>query len=261
MGENIMKNIAVFLLAVLCVIAAGCTPMPGSPGQPSVQTGEQVTCDDGRVVSNKDLCLQARGGDSVPENKEGPQAELDPVVAKLIDSARARAKSLQYHMRFEAASSEIGDFYEMTADDNKIRITLNNPLRKPSGIYDVIYVDRAARTAVGICEELDDYTCSGNEIEAIDVYYNEYADIKTPYDWLDEMDNGKFSKDTTYENKNTKLVSFVAKNGKVYNLWLDAYYGVPIRVESEDRSDVIFYKNIAYNGVSASDVVGPVAKG
>ncbi len=125
----------------------------------------------------------------------------------------------------------------------------------------IIYLDLATKSARGWCtnQEIRECPPEGEERPA---RFSDYI-IKLPMEWLDEIPNDAVLKEgPTFFDRKTKTVEY-EKDGQYYQLYLDAFYGVPVRVgiysdpEFRTLTGGVEYQNIAFNKVYVEDVTWP----
>lgn len=115
-----------------------------------------------------------------------------------------------------------------------------------------VYVDAATKTATGYCEDNRLTHCPDPE-RKFPVPYENYA-IKTPYQWLKEIQYGILSEGEKINDRMTKKISY-SKDGIVYEQWIDTYSGLPMRVrltDSKGGQSMYEFRHVNINSVTDS---------
>lgn len=109
---------------------------------------------------------------------------------------------------------------------------------------DVIIFDTGAKTAQAYCES-QRYCIKTGDAGSVD--YDQYY-LKTPLDWID----GVTSAEKISEAKIGTRSVWQLRTPEGIDLWVDTYYGVPLRVETgTERHD---YQNVLFNSIEEKDV-------
>ena len=109
--------------------------------------------------------------------------------------------------------------------------------------YDTIFIDKTAKTAQSYC------------VAAYCIYKGKKADLRyddvyiaTLFDWLSGLTYAKKTGEQVIDSRSTWKIE--TNNGI---LWLDVFYGIPLKVESGGK--VYRFQEISVNSVKDSDVV------
>jgi len=109
---------------------------------------------------------------------------------------------------------------------------------------DVIIFNIVEKTAQAYCESAK-YCIKTGDSGAVD--YQQYY-LKTPLDWVNGLESVEKISEAKIGNRNVWQLR--TKDG--VDLWLDTYYGVPLRVDvGTERHD---YQNIIFNRVEDKGV-------
>lgn len=109
---------------------------------------------------------------------------------------------------------------------------------------DVIVFNIVEKTAQGYCESVN-FCIKTGDSGAVD--YQQYY-LKTPLDWVDGLESVEKISEAKIGNRNVWQLR--TKDG--VDLWLDTYYGVPLRVDV--GTERYAYQNIIFNRVEDEEV-------
>ncbi len=171
-----------------------------------------------------------------------PKKVISDAVKGLLDKSKVRVKNIYYKYRGPETGNNFHEFY---VKDNKIKY---RPAREIQALdrqdsYDVIFIDNAVKTAQSYCEAA---YCVYKGKKADLVYGDVY--ILTVFDWINGITEATKVGEEVIDDRNTWKVQ--ANNGI---LWLDTFYGIPLKVESNGK--VYRFQQISVNSVQDSDVV------
>ena len=178
---------------------------------------------------------------SQPAASIQPAYGISPEVKDLLDKSKTRVKSISYKCNGPQTGN---NFFEFYAKGSKI---MYKPARELKSLdrpesYDSIFIDKTAKTAQSYCI---DRTClykgKKGDLNYADAY------ISTVFDWLDSVKQAKKTGEEVIDNRNTWKIETNEET-----LWLDTYYGIPLRAESGGK--IFKFVQIAPNIVEDADV-------
>lgn len=218
---------AVSIALLLLVFVIGCAPV-------QQQTASPTTGQDTKPVV-------AEVAEPAPKEQPNPRQEISDEVKELLGKHKTKVSSIYYKYRGPETGANFYDFYAKGA---KIKYKPYLELRSldAPGSYDSIFIDKTARTAQSYCEAA--YCRYKGKKEDLS-YGNAY--INSIFDWIDVTDAKKVGEELIEARSTWKLET---NKGIV---WVDSFYGVPLKVESSGKS--YRFEQISVNSVQDSDVV------
>jgi len=182
--------------------------------------------------------------ENVMEKQEPPimqQKAIDSDVKELLSKSKARVSNVYYHYRGPETGSNFHEFY-IKGSKIKIKPYLEiKTLDKPES-YDSVFIDKAAGTAVSYCEAA--YCAYKGKKK--DLNYGQ-AYIPTIFDWIEVTQAAKAGEEVIDSRSTWKLETNLG------TLWVDTFYGIPLKAESNGKT--YRFEQINANGVQDSDVV------
>ena len=176
-----------------------------------------------------------------PPSAAKPAGGIEPEVKDLLGKSKTRVSSIYYKYK----GPETGDnYYDFYIKDDNIKYL---PARKLQGLdqadsYNSIYINNADKTAKSYC---DDRACIyKGEKGSLD--YNK-AYIPTIFDWVNGITQANKAGEEVIDDRSTWKVQ---TNEGI--LWLDTFYGIPLKIESNGKS--YRFQQLNVNGVQDSDV-------
>jgi len=181
--------------------------------------------------------------------------QFSPELRDLLQKADNEVKSVQY---IYAESPDNVGFDEYLIKGTKMKILL---FEKNDYViddyYNAVYVDTEKKLARGKCENRR--RCISQEIDntkrVYDLPYEKYI-IKTPYQWIKEID---YAEIIGFETLNNHAVTKIQteKDGARIEMWVDNRFGLPhkIRITKDDKEKVYYFKNMLFNVAKDTDVI------
>lgn len=174
-----------------------------------------------------------------------PKQEISAEVGGLLDKSKTRAKNIYYKYRGPETTKTGDNFFEFYVKDTKIKYV---PAREIQSLdlpdsYDVIFIDKTAKTAISYCEAA---YCAYKGKKADLNYGGAY--IKTIFDWIDGIKDAKKVGEEVIDDRSTWKVE--ANNGI---LWIDTFYGIPLKIDSNGKT--YRFQQISANSVTDADVI------
>lgn len=168
-------------------------------------------------------------------------AEISDEVKQLLDKSKTRVSNIYYKYKGPETEDNYYDFYIKGV---KIRYL---PARKLQVLdrqdsYNSIYINTADKTAKSYC---DDRTCIYKGMKSALDYDKTY--IFTIFDWTNGITKADKVGEEVIDDRTTWKVQ--TNEG---TLWLDTFYGIPLKIESNGK--IYRFQQLNVNGVQNSDV-------
>jgi outer membrane lipoprotein-sorting protein len=179
-----------------------------------------------------------------------PEKVMNKQVAALLQKHIGRVSSVKY--MYQDATNKPEE-WETWVKGDKMHVKLREMDNVEGDIYvDNIYLDLAKKTAVGYCER-NVYRCADPN-QAVTVKFAKYF-RKTPLEWIEEV---SYAEKETEEQMSMRTVWKVkyTEGTKTTYMWVDDYYGLPVKVRIVDGSETTeyVYEDIAFNSVEDDDL-------
>jgi len=239
-----MKNrlTILFILAIVAMFLAGCSGQPAVPEKEEVPVKETVT--PAKEVE------QSPAEETESTVDEPVQKVPDKKMQELLKKHVGRITSLSY--MYQDATNKPEE-WETLVKDGKMVVKLREMDNVQGEVYiDNVYMDLDKKSAEGYCERAV-YRCKDPNT-AVDVKFAKYY-RKTPIEWIEGVTYAvKDSEEQMQQRTVWKIIS--EEDGKKTTMWVDDYYGVPLKVrvvENGVTSDFI-YEDLSYNSVEDSSL-------
>ncbi|HLC65880.1 MAG TPA: hypothetical protein VJI46_07200 [Candidatus Nanoarchaeia archaeon] len=233
-----MKLRNLIVATILIFILVGCAKQQ-PVGQPPQQVGEE-------------------GVEGVTE--EQPPAEEEISAKEMTADAKAILAGISKITSY--SFSNINGAVYLKGDRARIDLYQNRGRTGPEK-YDTIYLDLKAKTAYGVCVDVDLCTYDMRK-QYREVGYSEFDLGKLPIEYIKEIKYAEIdsSKTRTFKraNQQAKASLFKYKIGNVnYESWLDNFYGFPYELSmlEDDKQSTIEFKDVQINSVNDADVTLP----
>jgi len=214
-----MKRIPLLILLLVALLAVSCAT--------------KYVCPDGSTVADPASC---------PKVPEEPTETLSAEIEELLSRSK-NVESMSYDYKrvdqplVRPVSVWIKDVYV------KQELLVQTDILNKNEM-DVIIFNTAAKTAQAYCES-QRYCVKTGDAGMVD--YGTYY-LKTPLDWID----GVASAEKISEAKIGDRAVWQLKTKDGANLWVDTYYGVPLRVDvGNERHE---FQNLIFNRVQEKEV-------
>lgn len=235
-------------IMILLFIILGCT----SPQEPSPE-------EDTTPLSSEKLTAEQY---SFPPVRPTTESKVTPTTPKttprskqlheLLTKADKIVKS--YEFTYAPPPDNLArDRYSIKGNKMRVRKIYRPTVVKPTEYFDTIYLDTEQRTALAFCEERGTPCLKGKQNHPVN--YEEYV-VKTPMDWVQEIENGEVKGPHYLFERQTYQVTY-EKEGKQYFFWIDAHYGLVVRVVIDDSKEKVRYDyfDLVVNQLKDSDVL------
>jgi hypothetical protein len=229
-----VKYIINLILIIFLVSCASQEPAAEPKIEPSLET---VTTQP--VITPTDNPPEET--DSIKETRESMTAESK----EILGLSEKKVRNLQYTYY---GPETLPAAYNMWVKGNKIKIELpkGNEYWIDQDLYKYVYVDRDAKTAKVVCDA-DSGACDAS-LGPQEIPFSRYGYIKTPLDWLDEVNSLDI---ISTENLQNREVYRAESN--IGMLWLDTYTGLPLQIEKDGKT-LLRAEGVVVNQVKDSDV-------
>jgi len=218
------KKYLTFLLTVVLIFILSCAPVQEAPKTTITPKTESST-------STK---TQA-------ETTQEKPTVIAADVKDLLNKYKTKVSSIYYKYRGPETGSNFHEFY---IKGNKVKYKPYLELKsldRPES-YDAIFIDKVAKTAQSYCTAA---YCAYKGKKADLSYETTY--ISTVFDWVDVTSAEKVGEEVIDSRSTWKL------NTNKGILWVDTFYGVPLKVESSGKT--YRFEQISINTVTDADVV------
>ncbi len=193
----------------------------------------KYVCSDGSTATNPDSC---------PKVSEAPAKVLSAEIREILSKSK-NVESLSYDYK------RVDKPLERPVNVWIKKLTVKQELIVQTGILnknvmDVVIFNLADRTVHAYCESKK-FCIKTGDVGAVD--FDQYY-LKTPLDWIDGVTSAeKISEAKIGERKVWQL-----KTDEGVSLWVDTYYGIPLRVDvGSERHE---FQNIIINSVADGEV-------
>ena len=194
-----------------------------------------------------------------PEPKAAPEPEAAPEPAPTKAVSKKVAELLKKHSRVTSMNYLYQDRLNYPMEwptyvkGSKMAIDLRELEEIDNDVFiSKVYLDTSSKSAKAYCESKV-YRCKDPN-QALDVTFAKYKH-KTPLEWIKEVTYAESAGEETMQQRLTVKITY-EEDGKQVSMWVDDYYGIPMRVEIKDGSDVkkYIFEDLAINAVSDSDI-------
>jgi hypothetical protein len=190
------------------------------------------------------------------EEPEEVEAEPEPVrvptkkIQELLQKHVGRVTSLRYMYQDQTMKPEE---WETWIKGNKMHVKLREMDNVRGDVYiDNVYLDIAKQEAVGYCER-PVYRCADPN-SPIDVSFKKYY-RKTAFEWIEEVTYAEKEAEEQMQQRNVWKLKYT-EDGKTVTMWVDEYYGIPLKVRVVEGSAVneYIFEDLGFNAVDDSDL-------
>jgi len=191
-----------------------------------------------------------------PEPEEEVEAEPEPArvptkkVQELLQKHVGRVTSLKYMYQDQTMKPEE---WETWVKDDRMHVKLREMDNVRGDVYiDNVYLNIATQEAAGYCERAV-YRCADPN-SPVDVKFAKYY-RKTPFEWISEVTYAEQESVEQMQQRNVWKLKYT-EGGKTVNMWVDEYYGIPLKIRVVEGSAVneYIFEDIAFNVVEDSDL-------
>lgn len=255
-GGMKMKKIAIISLMILVLFIVGCGP--------------KYVCPDGSAVRDPAKCPSydavAKAVEKLEEIKE-TEEETDGTTYKTVTEKTLEPafqdfvdKTNSYdNYEFTYRENVLSNTKEVAVKGDKIRYHIKDFPEKYglAEFYDTVLLDNREKTAIQWCENPN--KCSEDERSfARQVLYEERK-IPTLQEVMNSIVSAEIVGDEMMLRRSSKKVAYVDDEGTEGFLWVDKYFGVPLRRETgeEENKVVEIFDGFSKGGVKDDMLVVP----
>lgn len=227
-----MKRTMIAILLVLSLFLAACA-----------QQAEEPTGDTGPTVPGE----------------PSAQPEEEPELPEQIQDKISRFND-QNSYSFYYTSSERGQITDKySVRDNKAMIEVHeDSAYRPENRITNVYLDKTAQTAVGYCELEQEYNCVNQSVPR-PASYSEWS-IPWPEQWMNYIPASAEARGSEQISDRTTTKVTFQKDGSDWEIWLDSYSGLPVRVYEKQDGELVdehHYRDLGINTVTEDQVTPP----
>ncbi|MFH1590384.1 MAG: hypothetical protein ABIC95_00500 [archaeon] len=259
------KHITI-LLIIAALLLAGC-------GQ------KEYVCPDGSIVSSPTQCVTTDPSEAAtepeptpmpepevepepplemePPEPETPPAETEPTepvvkegdeeLFELLESGAAFTGGVSYTL-YTPDEVQDGDRYHIL--NRKYKVELFEYITDGDKPMTVMYGALGNSLAAGFCEDIKKGICTSPN-EKITIPTERF--LKTsPMDWAGLVSYAKELGSETINNRNALIIDFKTPDGTNGKMWVEAYYGLPMKVEAD--SGTYEYRDMTFNKVEQTEM-------
>lgn len=217
-----MKKYIMPMCFILLLALSACAPAQQQPQAPVQQPKADAT-------------------QTVQEPSTETKQEISAEVKEILDKSNTKIRSIYYKYRGPETGSNFHEFY-VKGDKIKYKPHLGiKSLDRPES-YDAIFIDKTADTAQSYCTAA---YCAykGKKLDLS--YANAY--LPTVFDWIDGLTKANKVGEEIIDSRS----AWKLETNKGI-LWVDAFYGIPLKVESGGKT--YKFEQISVNAVTDADV-------
>lgn len=229
-----MKQLLMIIaLAVLLAACGGAETAPAAPA-PGAPSTPIVTTEGGTVAES-------------PQVRTAPAASYAAKLQELLDKTQ-KVKSYSFYY-IDSTTQLQTDQWFVKGDRAAVKLYEPNYWDREEWV-DTVYLDFAAKTAVGYCENWQRVRCTDNN-RKFNIVFAPF-DKRLPTYWLTQIPTS--AEVVGSETIDERFVTKVQWNegGKTYSVWMDNTFGVPMKVwidSGSGKPQEYYYKEIAFNAV------------
>ncbi|MFC1752936.1 hypothetical protein ACFL96_06020 [Thermoproteota archaeon] len=227
-----MKRLFVVLTILLLAFVVGCggkdVEVKTQPSAPS--TSEPVV--------------------AAPEPEPEPEPEPAQANAKDVTSLlekHTKVKSISYMYQDPDNYPEFHEYF-VKGDEVAILYTVLDQ-DNPVGKIDSIYMNTGTKKAVAYCERASNLACPDNNKEH-PLTYSMYEKM-TPIQWIEKVGYAENKGREQLDQRNVMVLATTI-DGKDTTMWVDDYYGTPLKIEHD--GDEYVFQDMAFNAVEETDL-------
>lgn len=175
---------------------------------------------------------------------------MTKTMTQLLQKHVGRVTSISY--MYQDATNKPEE-WETWVKDNKMHVKLREMDNVKEDVYiDNVYLDLSAQTAKGFCERAV-YRCADPN-SPVDVKFAKYY-RKNPIDWIESVTYAEKLAEEQMQMRTVWKIQY-EENGATIQMWVDDYYGVPVKIKETRGSAVneYIYEDIEFNSVEDSDL-------
>ena len=180
-----------------------------------------------------------------------PQITGDTIQEEQIDIYEQMMRNSNRVESFSYNSSETGN--KLLYYNRYVKAYLNEPRVKDGEKYDIVYMDRINKVALGRCStEL----CGEKDLEFVEVEYSEFYELD-PIEWTYRYTAPVYVGEEMFGQHIAEVFNITSLTGDEGRVWIQQYYGIPLKIEFDEKT--IDFINLRINTVMIGHVQLPIA--
>ena len=231
-----------FVLGIVLMFLAGCAKAPVATQEEPVVEEQEPTKTTKKVAQPVE--------EPVVEEEVAPVRTPSKPIQELLQKHVGRVVSLKY--MYQDATNKPEEWETWVMGD-KMHVKLREMDNVRGDVYvDNIYLDLAAKKAVCYCER-NVYRCADPN-SPIELSFAKYY-RKTPFEWIESVTYAEKETEETMQQRTVWKIKWT-EDGKTTAMWIDTYYGVPVKIKETEGSTIrdFIYEDIAFNSVEDADL-------
>ena len=244
---------ALFLLLAFFAFSLSCSPTEGfsesSGFLDSPDSSDSSPTDAKSSVSSKARIVPPREEASVFLNKE---------VAELVEKSKEISG---YHYAFASRKRDtFGNYqdesYSVVSKGNLVKKVYLSPKAIEGGYSDLVYIDEAAKKAVGVCANAQSVLCESRLNVKTNLPYEQHQLEVVPLSIIQQIDPAaKKIGVETVDSRSVAVLEYAVSGGKE-KVYVDTYYGLPLQwdIYSISGDEEILQKQYSFTRISVNDV-------
>jgi len=183
-------------------------------------------------------------------------------MSKKLKALLEKAQDLRPNFEYRYYDPSEGELeYGYKVYKNKQLIRLPFSVENDEMKFNYVTFDTDEKTAEGHCTFIEPYQC----MHGHGPFKLDYAEWykSTPQDWIMDISYAEITSDGFVQGRLTKVIEFEEDN-HTYRMNLDAFYGLPLRVEidpEEDDAGVVHdFSEIIVSSLDKEDVEPPLPR-
>lgn len=213
--------------------------------------------------------VEPQADDSVPVQTPSPDVVVSPPatsepVPPVVEQIKSDvAELLAKHKKVISLKTAVDDgvpgSYTLIVRGDKLKKIYFVPARyDKETLVTAVYIDRSAKTAVGICDELSACTREREGKRRSLIYESENP--TTPLDMINQVTFAKNVGEEKFDERQTFILERTLSDGKRERLWVEKFFGVPLQQRvflGDTLTSQHTFTLTSFNSVSAADVSLP----
>ena len=195
------------------------------------------------MLSDEETQPKEEAQNQMPEPEEGPANE----IIMLLKKGTEYDDGLVYTY-YGPEEKNQGDTYSFKGTRVRIDLFLLQTFRDLP--VTVVYFGIGDPAGEGYCEDIRKGECSDPNkkvsVPAEEVFR------KSPFGWAKEVVEARETGSETINNRKALIVEFTSKDGTKGEMWVEAYYGIPMRVKT--GTETYEYRDLSFTPVKDEEL-------
>jgi hypothetical protein len=234
-----------FVFSIALLFLAGCAKTQPVAQEPAVAAPKEAPAKTVEPTPTK-----AMGAPVETPAEPEPAQVMSKDMKALLQKHVGRVTSLKYMYQDQTNKPEE---WETWVTGSKMHVKLRELDNVRGDVYvDSIYIDLASKSAKAYCE-MKVYRCADPN-SAVDVNFNKYY-RKTPIEWIESVTYAEKLAEEQMQMRTVWKIQYT-DGPKTVTMWVDDYYGVPVKIRVAEGGAVNDYnfEDIAFNSVEDTDL-------